>query len=319
MMNQTLYNFTDQINEISTVLINYTRIFSSKSNYMSWLLCLINEKRSYHKKYKYGVASGYVHFDTPFLAGIVVSGFFESDTEEIESFVQRLNLQLIDPEIKKDTLKNLTEQVKNLTENIILLAEDFKPLKEEIYHVNKDLNLPRLEANSNIQAVLSYCIHSASIYYSNLLKKLINNSRETNRKELKKDMHIGKPLISEENVIIINSLLKGFFYPKDHTKLEELLKTGNDLEEPLLFLKNGIHLADSFKQLIKSDVITGCELGELESWIYRNFKYIYRKEIKYFNHKYLKDIISSNQRLCKNPILKVLKDKSTGNISITKA
>jgi hypothetical protein len=128
-----------------------------------------------------------------------------------------------------------------------------------------------------------------------------------------------KPIFNVESIPAIFDLLKGFFNAEDQTKFEEILHTGNNVSSKLIFLDSGNRLADAFKQLIKSDIITGCNQKELEGWVFRNFNYKFRKGIKPFSERYLNDIISSNKDLCKNPILNVKQDKTTGAFSIVKA
>lgn len=128
-----------------------------------------------------------------------------------------------------------------------------------------------------------------------------------------------KPIFKPETIETIFDLLKGFFYPIQHDELQELLDTGNNLSEPLIFLSNGNRLADAFKQLIKSDVITGCDQIHLENWILKNFKYFFRGQITDYTPKYLNDIISTTKDKCQKPILNVKLDNSTGKIIIRKA
>lgn len=128
-----------------------------------------------------------------------------------------------------------------------------------------------------------------------------------------------KPIFKPETIETIFDLLKGFFYPKQHDELHKLLDTGNNASEPLIFLSNGNRLADAFKQLIKSDVITGCDQIHLENWILKSFKYLFRDQITDYTPRYLNDIISTTKDKCQRPILNVKLDNSTGKIIIRKA
>lgn len=127
-----------------------------------------------------------------------------------------------------------------------------------------------------------------------------------------------KPIFSPEAIPVIFELLKDFFSPPHQLQLKEIMETGNDASEHLIFLGNGNRLADAFKQLIDSDIITGCRKKELESWICRNFKFRNRKGFTVFQPRYLQDIISANKDLCQNPILNITVEKSTGKILIRK-
>jgi len=128
-----------------------------------------------------------------------------------------------------------------------------------------------------------------------------------------------KPAFNTEAVQIVFDILKDFFSKEQQNELKQVLETGNNAAEHLIFLDNGNRLADAFKQLKKADIITGCKQQELENWIYKNFKYRYRKMIKEYSTRYLNDIISTNKDKCQNPLLNVKKDKTTGELIITKA
>jgi hypothetical protein len=118
----------------------------------------------------------------------------------------------------------------------------------------------------------------------------------------------GKPSFAPEHIPTIHQLLKDFFAPEEQDQLLEIITNGSKLQQPLLFKHNGNRLADAFKQLIKGDIITGCQQKELEQWILGNFKYQYRGEEKSFTSRYLNDVISTNKEMCQNPIIDVMKN-----------
>lgn len=148
-----------------------------------------------------------------------------------------------------------------------------------------------------------------------------NQFDNLSHKAIEKSEHITfgiKPIFKPETIQNIFDLLKDFFNTVHQKLFKDILVTGNDVSEQLIFLDHGNRLADAFKQFIKADIITGCNQRELEGWIYRNFKYKNRKEINSFTQRYLNDIISTNKDLCKNPILNVRMEKSSGVILINK-
>jgi hypothetical protein len=128
-----------------------------------------------------------------------------------------------------------------------------------------------------------------------------------------------KPIFKPDDVQTVFELLKNFFVAEHQSQLYHMLTTGNDANGSLIFLDNGNRLADSFKQLIDADIITGCQKKELENWIFRNFKYRNNQRIKEFTPRYLNDIISTTNDLCRNPILNVTRDRTTGNVLIKRA
>lgn len=153
----------------------------------------------------------------------------------------------------------------------------------------------------------------------NRKKQEINNSQpqETESKTDIKNPAI-KPIFKPEEIPTIFDILKNYFSTADQKQLLQILNTGNDASQKLIFLNNGNRLADSFKHLVDAGIITGCEKRELENWIFRNFKYRNNGIINCFTLRYLNDIISSANNMCRNPLLKVSRDKAKGNVTISR-
>jgi hypothetical protein len=84
-------------------------------------------------------------------------------------------------------------------------------------------------------------------------------------------------------------------------------------------LSYGNSLAYAFRQLYKTFQITGCQQEELAAWIKRNFHYLSGYITKEYTTKYLEITISTDNHRCKNPIMEVHKDNSTGIYFIIKA
>lgn len=114
-----------------------------------------------------------------------------------------------------------------------------------------------------------------------------------------------KPRFNSEAVPTLFDLLKDFFIEKHQKQLYQILISGDDSNEQLIFSDNGNRLADAFRRAYEVDIIIGCEKKELEHWICRNFKFRYRKQIKFFTADYTEKCISRNDQPCKNPILKI--------------
>jgi hypothetical protein len=72
-------------------------------------------------------------------------------------------------------------------------------------------------------------------------------------------------------------ICKTYFSPHDQGLLHTLLKKKEQPSIPLLFRGNGNQLVDAFKQFYEANLIVGCQKGELEEWIGKNFEYVYRK------------------------------------------
>jgi hypothetical protein len=127
---------------------------------------------------------------------------------------------------------------------------------------------------------------------------------------------LGKPIFKSVAIPQIFDILKGFFASEDQSVFKELLETGDSVTTPILFLGNGNKLADTFKQLIDANIIVGCQKKELEDWIAKKFKFLYRGKVMDFKQKYLNDIISSNKDKCQKPILNVKLDKENNTFKI---
>lgn len=119
-----------------------------------------------------------------------------------------------------------------------------------------------------------------------------------------------KPLFKPEYIQKLFDILKAFFSPEHQQKLIEILKTGNNSNQPLLFLDNGNRLAYAFRALIEADIIIGCKKKDLEKWISLNFEFIHQRKIKRFTPDYVEKCISRNFYPCKKPLFDVAKIKS---------
>jgi hypothetical protein len=130
----------------------------------------------------------------------------------------------------------------------------------------------------------------------------------------------GIPVFVPDIIEPVYSILKAHFAPEQHTQLNELLTTGSTAGR-LHFRSTGNRLADTFKQLIKANLITNCTQRKLETWIAQYFTYINNKDKKVndFTLKYLNDIISTDKDKCQKPLLNVKIDNSTGNVKIIRA
>lgn len=128
-----------------------------------------------------------------------------------------------------------------------------------------------------------------------------------------------KPMFKAEAIETIFNFLKDHFSPNQQPLVKEILETGNNAGEPLIFLGNGNRLADAFGQLIEKDFITGCQKKELQNWIFTNFQCLKERKPANYNPRTLEDIISGNKTPCKKPLFKIERDKVTGEQIIRKA
>jgi len=124
------------------------------------------------------------------------------------------------------------------------------------------------------------------------------------------------PVFKEEIVPEFFSIIKSYFSSGHQELLLKLLTTGEDAAEPLLFNGQGNQLADAFKQLYLSNLITSCNKSELESWIQTNFRYRDKGVYKSYLERYLQDIISTNTKGCQSPLLDVKKSEGQFHLSV---
>lgn len=151
------------------------------------------------------------------------------------------------------------------------------------------------------------------------MSKVIDSSKETEKiidAELLKKPTKANPVFKKEIVHDFFTIIKNYFSAKDQEYLLELLTTKEDVDEPLLFNGPGNQLADAFKQLYSSNLITSCNKSELEGWIQTNFQYRDKGIQKHYTEKYLKDIISSNTKGCQSPLFDVKKSEGQFYLSV---
>jgi len=114
-----------------------------------------------------------------------------------------------------------------------------------------------------------------------------------------------KPTFKPEAIPTILDLLKGFFSPEDQTRLEQILETGNNATEKLLFRDNGNKLTDTFKKLFEFYFITGCQKQDLQEWIIQNFTFLKQGKVSSFKKETVGKSISRNSTPCKSPIIEI--------------
>lgn len=234
------------------------------------------------------------------------SKYIEFRTETNCTYFQNLFFSYLD-----ETLKELFDFFKNSNEN------EFEAFEQKTVQVNSISEMVEKLQKGNNRFSLSISFWNASkVEQQNIAEILPPSQIKPNPEQQAPSI---KPIFKPEAISTILDLLKDFFSPEHQTQLKQILETGNNASEQLIFLDTGNRLADAFKQLYDIDIITGCEKKELESWICNNFRYRFRQNIKSFTPHYLNNIISTKKDLCQNPILNTKKDLATGKVLISKA
>lgn len=122
----------------------------------------------------------------------------------------------------------------------------------------------------------------------------------------------GLPIFESSSKSSLCNLLKPYFSEQDFYYLESLIETAVQVPSKLFFLSEGNKLADVFWQLYENKLVFNCNKMQLEQWVALNFQYLERVNAKIFTLKYLNKIISTNHQTCKNPIMVIYSDTSTG-------
>jgi hypothetical protein len=139
-----------------------------------------------------------------------------------------------------------------------------------------------------------------SFFFENEKK---NQFKQSETPQQSKQEYTPKPCFKPESIESITDILNVFFDTSQHSELKRIIETGTNTNEKLLFRDNGNKLTDCFKKLYENNTITGCAKTVLINWIIENFKFTYRNSIKDYDPKTVEKIISSKERLCKNPII----------------
>jgi len=115
----------------------------------------------------------------------------------------------------------------------------------------------------------------------------------------------------------VHEILKKYFDKSQYETLLRALKEGT-VEIKLLFIGQGNQLVDVFRKLFIANLMTNCTKEELIEWLKNTFEYrsSRSKKITAYTETYLRGLISSNDKPCKNPIISIKKDDD-GVIKIT--
>jgi hypothetical protein len=108
-----------------------------------------------------------------------------------------------------------------------------------------------------------------------------------------------KPVFKTESIDQIFDLLKIHFSTEHQTQLKQIIKSGGNSTEPLLFKGSGKTFLDFLKQLMKGQFLSIAVQLRLEEWVSNHFKYLHNGKEKSFTLKYASKIISGNERAAK--------------------
>jgi hypothetical protein len=114
-----------------------------------------------------------------------------------------------------------------------------------------------------------------------------------------------KPVFKPDGIQQLYDILREFFSSEQQTELRQILETGGNVSEKLLFKSNGNRLTDTFKKLIEHDIITGCHKRHLINWIISNFTFLHQGHAKTFVYDTVEKTISRNFYPCKSPLIEI--------------
>tara|TARA_B110000114_G_C15014474_1_gene366218 strand:- start:199 stop:1107 length:909 start_codon:yes stop_codon:yes gene_type:complete len=152
----------------------------------------------------------------------------------------------------------------------------------------------------NTVALIEYEKFIEKIYLSNF-----NNNKKDEITPQQATVFVLKPAITKEVAETVFELLKDFFETEQQQEFKKVLSSLSNAKTKLVFKSNGNQLSDTFKKLLENHFITGFKKTDLIEWIFINFQFVYRDEIKNFKKKTLEQTVSGKQTPCKNPIIEI--------------
>lgn len=182
----------------------------------------------------------------------------------------------------------------------------------EIQQCCNTYDIPFIEICKEVQFPLNTINYQVTIDHQ---KNGVSTSPNVGNIKMTKAM---RPYIDEEYLEKVFDIFKKYFYPEDVELLRQTLETFQKVDKPLLFTSMGIRLADAFKRLINAKIILHCEKKDLQYWISENFQYLKDGQRTSFKLEYLNNIISSQDKFSKDPILHIKKDVLTDSYILTK-
>jgi hypothetical protein len=300
------------------------------------------EKLSYIKKLNYWSNNNLEHYISTYLLDAENGISILPEKGNIEQYQQyyewyKMNLTNFEP-LKYDIDLLKSQFIKATSNNPNANEVRLKELKE--YNDKKEKYLTR-EADKRFNAV-TYVIYKAFSegYYSVIYQRNINLEHEfitsygainsliegiiiaemitflsnpniqntTTKPEPQKPVKVlFKPQFKTEIIDTVFDIIKDYFEAEQQSDLKQLLSTGNNASQKLLFKDNGNRLSDTLKQLIESYFITPYSKQDLIEWVVSNFQFYYRGEVRNYSFDTVEKTISRNNNPCKNPIIKIEK------------
>lgn len=249
------------------------------------------------------------------LKDLAVIDLITSDSDRRAIYLSQIDKVLEKFNLFWENYHNSFPKVLKTFDNNFLLVIDFgKIFYANILEPNKVDILVTWEFVEDLCDSVREREESLAVFVSEILQlDLPSNKKEENSEvsSLKDPIKITRyPVFVEGIADQLFKILKKYFPIEQQKKLYSLLLDNVVPNNKLLFNSNGNQLADAFKQLIEANLIVSFSKAELEGWIVDNFQYVSNSLVKPFTIGYLNSIISSDVKICKSPIFKILKDRS---------
>ncbi|WP_295939455.1 hypothetical protein [uncultured Alistipes sp.] len=216
--------------------------------------------------------------------------------------------------VKSPKIKFIANELSNYNcENLI--NEDYITVSSYEYFTGDDWVYDIesvLNANLAVRGLLATNDDIVREFIKNNKVEIIQQLKEEHEKiqgltsTVSQSTHIVQHLEIAPTVISgLLDILKPYFTTQQHGALYELLNTGRDVQEKLLFRSNGNRLVDVFKKLVENDLIMGCNKKILQEFIIRNFNYLKNDQISTFSTETVARTMSRKTYPCKKPILSI--------------
>lgn len=182
----------------------------------------------------------------------------------------------------------------------------FSDLDRELYEYFKFF-----EQDNEVEYISTKTVKAESL--EDLVMQFTGRKNLTNKPEPVANGVSVKASLKPEVIEPLFNILKDFFEKEQQDSFKTILETFENSPEKLLFKANGNRLADTFKRLIETDLITGMQKKDLINFVAANFTFFYRGEVKEFKIKTLEQTISEDTNPCKKPIIDIVKGEVIRN------
>jgi hypothetical protein len=224
--------------------------------------------------------------------------------EVLQAKKQITKLYLKEKDSKNERISNqLTRKRETLNDFILTLSES-KGIKIK-YDIEPELYNWAITSEEMIQVAkiqLKYC--DDLINFIGTLSKPSQNEVA----QIQESIEI-RPNFIPESIDPLFQILKNYFNEDEHEKLNNILRTGDNLNKKLFFKGTASQFGHTFKILFGGKHIISCDKKNLREWIIANFMFKKRGKASNFTDNTLEKYISSGKdtlgEYFNNPIIEI--------------